>query len=569
MSTEEYKLLKEDILSSFGKKIIYGKDCVVLAKQIHEKTRRQISSSTVKRFFGLIKSRFNPSQYSLDTFAIFLGFKNWLDYKEKREKTNYQSEEDVSWSSLQKQLQIITLLSMSSLKQKTGYNPQKTVSRTFAEKKIREFRDSAKIVAMVIAPDGYGKSTLMIQLAEKIILRKDANFSNDIVTLIDGSIFFNLFAKNPNNELLNQLLDFKINFRFHQYLKQYQGEEERKFWIIIDSIDEIFSDRERYYQFVENLIRFIMSGDNGWYKIILTCRPENTDIFTWLFQRNPGLKNYWFNTEFDDGQLRGAANIPAFNKNEIEKILTTHNFVYDYKYLRTHYKEVLDIIRNPYLLSLFVAEFSDDKKISEITLLKRYILRRLNSPPYLEEKREIINTFIELCNKRKETSSVLRDKLFARINRTPAYRELVAYGMLYEYVIPGETLYINTYIKFRQNIIFEYLIFENWRHNRPLTSELFFKIRDFYQNNIQLQCNLLKFFIHFLILENKYDSIRKIHAQFEKKINSSVPHSEKTPCLRIFASVIKEALQTDPHFRENLKPWLLRTRIGKLYYAES
>lgn len=568
MKAEEYNLIKKDLLIKIGKKVLYGKDCVRLAEQIHEKTNRQISSSTIKRFFGLISTRFNPSKYTLDTFAVFLGFINWKNYRESYKGSTDKANGDLSWETLQKQLQIITGLSMSSLRERTGYDPEKMVFRTFTKKIIPKFRQSDKTVMMVVAPDGYGKSTLLIQLANEYFLKENARFSNDIIALIDGSIFFNLYAKNPNNELLNQLIDFKINTGFYQYFRQYPEKRKRKIWMIIDNVDEIFSDRERYQQFAENLTRIIMTGDNDWIKIVLTCRPENLDIFTWLMQKSPFLKTYWFNPESIGAILNGAVNVPLFSRKEIEKALELKQVGYDYSYLETHHKEVLRIIRHPYLLTLFAGEFNHQGEISEITLLKRYIVRRLNTPPYLEEKREIINKFIDLCKRGRETSSVRKDRLFAKINHPSAYRELIAYGILYEYIIPGETLDISKFVKFRQNIIFEYLLFEKWRHNKPMTTTLFFKISEFYKNNQILQCNLLKFFIRFLILEKKYETIKQIHTQFETKSKSFSKEREMPPCLCTLSAVIKESLQSDPQLRENLVTWLQSTKIGKSLYTE-
>lgn len=568
MEKEVHNLLRRNILAKIGKEVLYGKDCIFLVKQIYERTHRQISVSTVKRFFGLIKTKFYPSKYTLDTFSIFLGFDNWQDFKENIVESVFEGDEDISWESMRKQFQVVTSLSILSLKQKTGYDPDKMVFREFGINMVAELRKSDKNMNMVIAPSGYGKSTLMVQLTEENFLRENALFPNDIVALIDGGIFFNLYARNPKNELLNQLLDFKVNEGFYHYFQQYPEKRKGKIWIIIDSIDDIFFDRERYHHFAENLTRIVMSGENGWLKFIFTSRPENVDIFTCLVQKNPLLKEYLYNPEFVDQKIDEVTTIPLFSEKEVEIILKRLDFQYSYNYLRTYHKDVISILRYPFFLSLFVSEFGCEKEISEITLLKCYIMRRLNAPPYLEEKRKIINAFMELCNMGKEKNFVQKDKLLVKVNHVSAYRELISYGLLYEYIIPGETLYIDTYVRFRQNIIFEYLLFEKWRSKKTLSPSLFFKISHFYQNTEQLQCRMLQFFIRDTLLEKKYETIKQIHLQMEAMVKSS-EHTLKQPlpCLSILSSIIKEALQTDTDLRKNLMMWLSRTKIGKFYYA--
>lgn len=60
-----------------GYSIRYPKDCEILSKQIEDKTGRAISSSTLKRMFGLVKDKRQPHKYSLDTIAIFIGLSDW------------------------------------------------------------------------------------------------------------------------------------------------------------------------------------------------------------------------------------------------------------------------------------------------------------------------------------------------------------------------------------------------------------------------------------------------------------------------------------------------------------
>ena len=90
----------------------------------------------------------------------------------------------------------------------------------FSDKAFNAFLNTDKTATMFIAHSGYGKSTLLIQLLEKHFLNNDAEYKNDIVILIDGGIFFNLYSKNSNLNMLSQLLEYKIASSLNFYFQK-------------------------------------------------------------------------------------------------------------------------------------------------------------------------------------------------------------------------------------------------------------------------------------------------------------------------------------------------------------
>ena len=561
-----YNLLRKDIINKLGKEILYGKDCVHLANQIYKHTRRQISSSTLKRFFGFLKTRFNPSKYTLETLVIFLGFKDWNDYLNCYDESKYNVADRNPWDFLKNRIQLVSKQSLDSLKQKTSYDPEKTILRSFAREKFEKFDVSEKTATMFVAPEGYGKSTLLIQLVEKYFMNDDARYHNDIMALIDGGIFFNLYARNSNIELLNQLLEFKISSSVGHFFQKNPKHRKGRVWMIIDNVDEIFFDQDSYHHLVENIMRIIMVNESGWFKLMLTCRPENLDIFSYLVHKNPILKESWFEVNFSDDNMTSLTNIPHFNKKEIETIISKYDFECDYDYLNTYHQEVAGIICHPYLCWLFANEYQQNRNISEILLLNRYINQKLYSAPFRQEKIQLIKAFTDLTQLGKKSDSVRKEQLLFRANYLSAYRQLISYGIIYEYHIPNQMAANNTFVAFNQNTVFEFILFEKWRNSYSLTSELFFKIRDYYQNKLQLQCNLLKYFIRFLILEKDVETIKKIHIQLEDTIELNSTE-DIPPCLRSVSGVIKQTIHTNTQFRKNIAPWLTRSKFGTILYS--
>lgn len=567
MNEDIYNLLKKDVQNKIGKKILYGKDCVYLSNQIYNDTRRQISSSTLKRFFGILKTRFKPSKYTLETLVVFLGFKDWNDYLNCYDESKFNVADRDPWEFLKNRIQLVSKQSLDSLKQKTGYEPEKTILRPFALKKFKQFEASEKTATIFVAPEGYGKSTLLIQLVEKYFMNDDARYHNDIMALIDGGIFFNLYARNSNIELLNQLLEFKISSSVGHFFQNYPQQRKGRVWMIIDNVDEIFYDQDSYHQLVENIMRIIMVNDNGWFKLILTCRPENLDIFSYLVQKNPMLKDSWFDVNFNNDNIAKLTNIPHFDKNELETIISKYDFDQNFNYLNTYHQEVMNIICYPHLWSLFANEYQRNGTISEVLLLNHYINQKLYAAPFRQEKIQLMNAFTDLSQLGKKSNSVRKEQLLFRANYLSAYRQLISFGIIYEYHIPNQLVTNNTFVAFNQNSVFEYILFEKWRNTDSLTPELFFKIRDYYRNKLQLQCNLLKYFIRFLILEKDFETIKKIHLQLEDTIELNSTE-DIPPCLRSVSGVIKQSIRTNSQFRKNITPWLTRSKFGTILYSE-
>lgn len=69
--------LREEVCQRFGRKVAKHRDVVELADQLKKKTETDLSTQTVKRFFGLIKDDTKPSAITLDTLSIYLGYSSW------------------------------------------------------------------------------------------------------------------------------------------------------------------------------------------------------------------------------------------------------------------------------------------------------------------------------------------------------------------------------------------------------------------------------------------------------------------------------------------------------------
>jgi hypothetical protein len=69
-----YDILKKTVTETFGRKIITSRECRELADDISKKTSFIINFNTLRRFFGLINSKYPPSVTTTDILAKYCGF---------------------------------------------------------------------------------------------------------------------------------------------------------------------------------------------------------------------------------------------------------------------------------------------------------------------------------------------------------------------------------------------------------------------------------------------------------------------------------------------------------------
>ncbi len=71
------QVIKQKIEEKAGQRIRYSRDCEALAVKILAHCKCSISSSTLQRLFGLVKSKKQPRTYTLDILAAYLDYGTW------------------------------------------------------------------------------------------------------------------------------------------------------------------------------------------------------------------------------------------------------------------------------------------------------------------------------------------------------------------------------------------------------------------------------------------------------------------------------------------------------------
>lgn len=559
--------MKEDLQGKIGTKIQYGKDCSKLSKLIFEATNRQVSSSTLKRFFGIINSPFAPSKYTLDTLAIYLQFDNWQEYFNNFKKEMHPFPQQEAWDNLKTWVSIVTNASLKSLKNRIGRRFNGFPLRKFAEKRLEDFLSSTKIATAFIAPDGYGKSIIAGQLTEKFFKGADAKYPDDIVCLIDGSIIYNLIYQHQKVNQLYNLIDFNPAKSFSLVFRENPELVKGRFVMIIDGIDDIYSENEKVNLFIGNLLSIINTYENvGWFKLLITCSPSKWRMFVSQMQQNQLLKSFWFDVAFQ-GTDDDIVNIPLLKQKEIKTILQKNHFSQTFDELCFNHPDILDLISNPYQLHLFLSIYKKHETIRDIDLLNQYIIRAVLSSPYAEEKSVIVQSFFTLSGYGKKSSEVRKQDLNLSSSMIMAYNELIKNDILYEYSIIDNYLTLNTYVRFTDNILFSYYLANILIKENGLNIDFLKRMIADYSNTPHLQCNILRYTLKILFKEEHVELLKNIFSIIEKdKLPKNVP-AFNMPCY-VLTNVIGVELRKNQKLREMLIPYYAQSEAGRTLYFE-
>lgn len=562
-----FQLLKEEIQNKFGKKIMYDSDCRALLKQMYTTTHCSLSVSTLKRFFGIVKSLSSPSKYTLDTLAQFLQFTDWHDFINRFEKEKHPYAQQETWDNLKERTNIITNASLKSIKNKIGTRFEHFPIRKFAERRFEELLHSPKIATAFIAPNGYGKSTIVSQLTEDFFIAVDAKYPNDIVCLIDGSIFYNLITLHQKINRLYNLIEFDPQKSFSAVFRENPELVKGRFVLIIDGIDDIYPANERIDHFIGNLINMISSYENiGWFKLLITCSPNKWRMFLFRMQNIQILKSFWFDVLFY-GTDHEFINVPLLKRKEIKAILETNHFDQTLDELCFDYPDILDLISNPYELHLFISAYKHDGQTRDIDLLDQYIKNTVLSSPYSTEKFSIVKSFFTLSDYGKKGAEIRKEELKLSSLTIIAYNELIQKGILYEYTIHDSYLSLNTYVRFTHNLLYAYYLVNILIKEKGLDIEFLKIIIADYNNTPHLQCNILKYTIKILFKEEQIELLKNIFSIIEKdKLPGNTPPFNM-PCY-VLTNVLGTEMRKNKKMRETLIPYYAQSEAGRTLYFE-
>ncbi|MCW0483350.1 hypothetical protein [Gaoshiqia sediminis] len=496
-------------------------------------------------------------------------FKDWQEFINHFEKERHRYSPLDNWENLKNRTNEITRKSLESLKHKLGDRFNNFPYRRFAEKRFSAFLSSPQVATAFVAPDGYGKTPIVVQLAERFFTGPDALCPNDILCLVDGSLLYNLVTIHQRVSRLYNLIEYDPRNSFSTGFREHPEQVKGRFVLVIDGIDDVYPINGKTLQFIENLLKVISTYEHiPWFKVLITCTPLIWRMFSERIQKDHLQKLLWYNSTLR-GTEHEIINIPLLKRREIDEILAKNHFPQRLDDLEVNNPDLADIIRTPYLLHLFIITGKTKGSIHEIDLLNLYIKRMVLSPPMLYEKYSILKSYFSLCSYGEMGVEVKKNDLHLSPSENIAYIELMRIGLLYEYSLVDEYLTLNTYVSFSHHALFAYYLANILLKENTLTIDyLREKITDYYHSP-KLQVTMVEYFVKILFKEEQVEILKDIFTLFEKEMppKNTYP-SDKPCCWGMLAFFVSCEMRKNPGIRELLLPWYAQSEIGCRLYFE-
>jgi hypothetical protein len=455
--------LKEKILLKYQAPVSSAKDCALLAKAIQADTNRIISEATIRRFFGLLKSKSHLSKYNLDTLALYCGYPDFNQFSRSLSGNN-------SNSKLTEEFDKITRFTLNSIKKKSLTAFSQTIPRQEVNENLNAFLNSEAYVFPLIAPGGYGKSLALAHWVYAAIDNKQQ------VLFIQAAIFLNYINKSVGSKELSFDLDSKINV-FSQWHKLYPKEP---LILVIDAWEEVAYTANKQDQLIDYINKVMqVYATTIPLKIILGFRSSTWEQLS--RSKNKGKQN---DRTFTLKEIT-AHSLPPFSNEEIRSVIDIFNQNVNqpivYEHILWDLLELLKVPFNLYLYTRLYANYTEQEVIGYNRLLEYYFKQKVFEAKYAEEKEDILWSMITVIQNNNSVYVYKKDlkqqypiHIKREANYFNAYANLLSDGILEEERVVNKYGLYSTIVQFKhQNYLYYLTALDIIRQNNGLSSNVF------------------------------------------------------------------------------------------------
>lgn len=491
-----FKALREAVEEKFGSQIKYTKDCMLLSEMVHSKTGRQLSVSTLKRFWQLIQSPFNPSEYTLDSLAIFVEFKNWehfvANYKAQRAPSIWMQAKEIAKSISNEQLHSISGNLLTSLDQ--------LVNRNFLFLKYQNLKSTDQTATALVGDSGIGKTSASIMLVQSIN-NDDAN--NDIGIFLDAHMIVN-HTDLPNRVgvwLAKKFKQIDASEDIWQLLNTKRSQDDGKLLIVFDKLDVIKYIPEFGHSILANILDFIWYVSKfNWIKVIVNCRPETWKDIGYHIQQHINHQTIWMEVQLNIRE-KIRPTLPELTEQEILLIARKHEIKLNLKYINQFDPELTDLLKHPIFLHVYITLCKMNTEPNFIDIMQQYFGSYVFGGILRHEKRRILTELIEKTNQARVNNYTEVKNLNTKASYPAAYLELIQTGVLVETEDVTKYLSINSYVQFSQQVYLEFYLMSEYLQRFALSENLLYRIQTIYVENSYLLNRMYLWLMRFSIAD--------------------------------------------------------------------
>lgn len=469
-------LLNQNIIRLFGAPVDSPKDCDFLERIISDKTKRSISSTTLRRFFGLLPSKSALSKYNLDTLAIFCGSQDYRHFCEKNAKPEAKCILDIR--QFLYEFDRITKYTIKSIARKSLINFNLTTPRNDLNSKLNDFIKSEYSVFPLIAPGGYGKSIALAHWVSRL------DKKNLDIIFCSASMFHQFISSENTTQKLKLMPSAKDNLYENFIAAGY----DRNLIFVIDSIDELSSDPKK----VRTLLRYLTETLNRYTKKLKIKFVVSIRESAWTSLLGPDLKilsNEIMPLKIYNTTKSTVNTLTPLSNSEIREILENYNRKVDtpvlFEFIPWELLGLISVPLNLFLYTSLVTHKRDNTLITPNQLRKEYMKELVFDTKYAEQKEDILWKIIDLIETKYTDFSISKNELKEyfpiHLKRETeyysAYQYLLASSVLLEEREENQYGIFTTNVKFRHQNFYYYISALNiLSKNKVIDKELFISI---------------------------------------------------------------------------------------------
>ncbi|RZJ86108.1 MAG: NACHT domain-containing protein, partial [Chryseobacterium sp.] len=503
--------IRSRISQRAGIKNITPSDCKHIAEEIRKTVRKNVSETTLKRFFGFAAVSHGFSKYTMSALSEYADYMQPIYFggKPSFDPT------DNSWQKLHKKIGNISDYVLREIRNRSGLPYDMTISRKFAQHDLEEFYDNQASFMCFIAHPGYGKTILLSHIIQKYFRDQDAQYKDSIVLFLNASSFFRADnGKFDLNNHLKNILSIPQSEDLLTFLKE-ANTEQNKFFLVIDGFEELVLNKDSKSQLFNDLVDFICTLDhNHDIKIIMSMRSTLWVRFYDKIRTSAYLKNAWFKGNYfneNDG-----SNVPPFTEDELQEIVENTG--------NENYSKINPVLKAqlkfPFHTHLYYQLREEDpflnygSNIAFYELISRFIQEKIFKSNHYTEKLRFIKHLLEITDYGQASHSVEKNLLIEEmIMFKNAYMELISDGILIE-ERRSIGFFPKEYISFLHPQVFEYFIYMEL-FNRFTVSEKVDELFNYIDSNYKGNANrfiLLQWAVRHFIRTSSYEVIDYIQA---------------------------------------------------------
>lgn len=433
--------LKSLICAKAGLNYVTPADCRKISLEIRKEFNKNVSETTLKRFFGFAAMKFDLSKYTITALCEYVGRTDFVLPIIHGTRSS-DTQEDL-WQNFLGHADRITRFTMKNITCRSALPYQNTISRRFAENAFEEFCENKDSLMVYIAPAGYGKTILLSHLVSRYFLEKGVADNRGIVLFVKAKLFL---AMNKEKSRFEDRLKVMLGIPEDQKLEDFVlgSGAQKRFFLIVDD-------------YTEQAAEFLNKLVPGPVKVIMGLSPAD-----WVMMKK---------------KLKISVHesfVPLMMPCEVERILSNSG-------LCRAESNLSGLLSFPFYIPFylqFVRENlveRDNWAIVFQEVLTRFIKEKIYKSGYYTEKILLIKKMVQQMNYGVQVENLAHDefKIELMIFKN-AYSELLSDGILIEENKELQNMGGNKTIRFLDRNIFDYFLFIELLEQFNLNVDLIF-----------------------------------------------------------------------------------------------